>query len=123
MAKQACVRNKPHLNIGTMGHAGHGKNMITGAAQLDGAILVVSARDGIMPRTGEHVLLARGWASSTMERGEAGLGFAIPEGGLTVGAGTVLTVTDRPRRCRGPPSGVPGGFVRSGTGRRRRRTR
>ncbi|MFD8321574.1 elongation factor Tu [Kitasatospora purpeofusca] len=124
MAKQAFVRSKPHLNIGTMGHVDHGKttltaaitkvladrdggtfvpfdridrapeeaargitinishveyetatrhyahvdmpghadfvkNMITGAAQLDGAILVVSARDGIMPQTAEHVLLAR----------------------------------------------------------------
>jgi elongation factor Tu len=124
MAKQAYVRNKPHLNIGTMGHVDHGKttltaaitkvlaergqatytpferidrtpeeaqrgitinishveyetatrhyahvdmpghadyvkNMITGAAQLDGAILVVSAHDGIMPQTREHVLLAR----------------------------------------------------------------
>ncbi|GGO63981.1 elongation factor Tu [Nonomuraea cavernae] len=124
MAKQAYARNKPHLNIGTMGHVDHGKttltaaitkvlaergqatytpferidrtpeehsrgitinishveyetagrhyahvdmpghadyvkNMITGAAQLDGAILVVSAQDGIMPQTREHVLLAR----------------------------------------------------------------
>ncbi|MEU4550086.1 elongation factor Tu [Nonomuraea dietziae] len=124
MAKQAYVRNKPHLNIGTMGHVDHGKttltaaitkvlaarggatytpferidrtpeeaqrgitinishveyetatrhyahvdmpghadyvkNMITGAAQLDGAILVVSAQDGIMPQTREHVLLAK----------------------------------------------------------------
>ncbi|MEU4834392.1 elongation factor Tu [Streptosporangium sp. NPDC023615] len=124
MAKQAYVRTKPHLNIGTMGHVDHGKttltaaitkvlserggatyvpfdridrapeeatrgitinishveyetatrhyahvdmpghadyvkNMITGAAQLDGAILVVSALDGIMPQTREHVLLAR----------------------------------------------------------------
>ncbi|MEV4568908.1 elongation factor Tu [Nonomuraea sp. NPDC049419] len=124
MAKQAYVRNKPHLNIGTMGHVDHGKttltaaitkvlaqrgqatytpferidrtpeeasrgitinishveyetdtrhyahvdmpghadyvkNMITGAAQLDGAILVVSAHDGIMPQTKEHVLLAK----------------------------------------------------------------
>ncbi|MFE2431757.1 elongation factor Tu [Streptomyces sp. NPDC059373] len=124
MSKQAYVRTKPHLNIGTMGHVDHGKttltaaitkvlaergsgtfvpfdridkapeeaargititiahveyetqtrhyahvdmpghadyvkNMITGAAQLDGAILVVSALDGIMPQTAEHVLLAR----------------------------------------------------------------
>jgi elongation factor Tu len=123
MAKQAYVRAKPHINIGTMGHVDHGKttltaaitkvlserggaryvpfdridrapeeamrgitinishveyetatrhyahvdmpghadyvkNMITGAAQLDGAILVVSALDGIMPQTREHVLLA-----------------------------------------------------------------
>jgi elongation factor Tu len=124
MPKQAYVRTKPHLNIGTMGHVDHGKttltaaitkvlaergsgtfvpfdridrapeeaargititlshveyetdtrhyahvdmpghadyvkNMITGAAQLDGAILVVSAVDGVMPQTAEHVLLAR----------------------------------------------------------------
>jgi elongation factor Tu len=124
MSKQAYVRTKPHLNIGTMGHVDHGKttltaaitkvladrgtgtfvpfdridrapeeaargitisiahveyetatrhyahvdmpghadyvkNMITGAAQLDGAILVVSALDGVMPQTAEHVLLAR----------------------------------------------------------------
>jgi len=124
MPKQAYIRSKPHLNIGTMGHVDHGKttltaaitkvladrgtgsfvpfdridrapeeaargitinishveyetaarhyahvdmpghadyvkNMITGAAQLDGAILVVSAQDGVMPQTSEHVLLAR----------------------------------------------------------------
>jgi elongation factor Tu len=124
MTKQAYVRTKPHLNIGTMGHVDHGKttltaaitkvladrgaaayvpferidrapeetargitinlahieyetttrhyahvdmpghadyvkNMITGAAQLDGAILVVSALDGVMPQTREHLLLAR----------------------------------------------------------------
>ncbi|MBQ0987376.1 elongation factor Tu [Streptomyces sp. F63] len=124
MPKQAFVRTKPHLNIGTMGHVDHGKttltaaitkvlsehgtgsfvpldridrapeeaargitinvahveyetgtrhyahvdmpghadyvkNMVTGATQLDGAILVVSALDGIMPQTAEHVLLAR----------------------------------------------------------------
>ncbi|MEV6316319.1 elongation factor Tu [Streptomyces sp. NPDC051776] len=124
MSKQAYVRTKPHLNIGTMGHVDHGKttltaaitkvlsargsgtfvpfdridrapeeaargitiniahveyetgtrhyahvdmpghadyikNMVTGAAQLDGAILVVSALDGVMPQTAEHVLLAR----------------------------------------------------------------
>ena len=124
MAKQAFVRNKPHVNIGTIGHVDHGKttltaaitkalslkgmanfsafdqidkapeerergitiaiahveyetenrhyahvdcpghadyikNMITGAAQMDGAILVVSAPDGPMPQTREHVLLAR----------------------------------------------------------------
>ncbi len=41
------------------GHADYIKNMITGAAQLDGAILVVSAEDGPMPQTREHVLLAR----------------------------------------------------------------
>ena len=124
MAKDKFVRNKPHLNIGTIGHVDHGKttlsaaistvlskkglavaraydsidnapeekergvtinishleyeteirhyahidcpghadyikNMITGAAQMDGAILVVSATDGPMPQTREHILLAR----------------------------------------------------------------
>ena len=41
------------------GHADYIKNMITGAAQVDGAILVVAATDGPMPQTREHVLLAR----------------------------------------------------------------
>ncbi|MDX3232707.1 elongation factor Tu [Streptomyces sp. ME19-01-6] len=125
MSKQAYLRTKPHLNIGTIGHVDHGKttltaaitkvlsqrgaggtyvpferidrapeeaargitiniahveyetdtrhyahvdmpghadfikNMVTGAAQLDGAVLVVSALDGVMPQTAEHVLLAR----------------------------------------------------------------
>jgi len=122
MAKQKFVRNKPHVNIGTIGHVDHGKttltaaissylgkkltyedidkiqgasaagkkgitistahveyetekrhyahvdcpghadyikNMITGAAQMDGAILVVAADDGPMPQTREHILLAR----------------------------------------------------------------
>ncbi|MFA5088039.1 MAG: elongation factor Tu [Candidatus Omnitrophota bacterium] len=124
MAKEKFLRNKPHLNIGTIGHVDHGKttlssaitivlakkglasartydsidnapeekergvtiniahieyetekrhyahidcpghadyikNMITGAAQMDGAILVVSAADGAMPQTREHILLAR----------------------------------------------------------------
>ena len=124
MAKQKFIRNKPHLNVGTIGHVDHGKttltaaitkvmalvgggdfrafdtidsapeekargvtinishveyesplrhyahvdcpghadyikNMITGAAQMDGAILVVSAADGPMPQTREHILLAR----------------------------------------------------------------
>ena len=124
MAKEKFVRDKPHLNVGTIGHVDHGKttltasisevlskkglaegvrfdqidkapeekergitiaishieyqtearhyahvdcpghadyikNMITGAAQMDGAIIVVSASDGPMPQTREHILLAR----------------------------------------------------------------
>ena len=112
MSKEKFSRNKPHCNIGTIGHVDHGKtsltaaitkvlaesggaqfmaydqidkapeerargitistahvdcpghadyvkNMITGAAQMDGAILVVSAADGPMPQTREHILLAR----------------------------------------------------------------
>jgi elongation factor Tu len=82
MAKEKFERKKPHVNVGTIGHVDHGKttlttekrhyahvdcpghadyvkNMITGAAQMDGAILVVSAADGPMPQTREHILLAR----------------------------------------------------------------
>src|SRR6266404_5056256 len=106
MAKAKFERNKPHCNVGTIGHVDHGKtsltaaitkvlaetggatfmaydqidkapeekargitistghvdyvkNMITGAAQMDGGILVVSAADGPMPQTREHILLAR----------------------------------------------------------------
>jgi len=84
MAKKKFERVKPHVNVGTIGHIDHGKttltsaitkrhyahvdcpghadyikNMITGAAQMDGAILVVGADDGPMPQTREHILLAR----------------------------------------------------------------
>src|SRR5216117_3603141 len=48
-----------YAHIDAPGHADYVKNMITGAAQMDGAILVVSAADGPMPQTREHVLLAR----------------------------------------------------------------
>ncbi|MFD3655040.1 elongation factor Tu [Streptomyces sp. NPDC058620] len=51
------TRHYAHVDM--PGHADYIKNMVTGAAQLDGAILVVSALDGIMPQTAEHVLLAR----------------------------------------------------------------
>lgn len=51
------TRHYAHVDM--PGHADYIKNMVTGAAQLDGAILVVSALDGIMPQTSEHVLLAR----------------------------------------------------------------
>src|SRR6202007_2664840 len=48
-----------YAHIDAPGHADYIKNMITGAAQMDGAILVVSATDGPMPQTREHILLAR----------------------------------------------------------------
>ncbi|MFW2134652.1 GTP-binding protein, partial [Ectothiorhodospira haloalkaliphila] len=51
------VRHYAHVDC--PGHADYVKNMITGAAQMDGAILVVSAADGPMPQTREHILLAR----------------------------------------------------------------
>jgi elongation factor Tu len=82
VSKEKFERTKPHVNVGTIGHVDHGKttltaaitkvmaedcpghadyvkNMITGAAQMDGAILVVSAADGPMPQTREHILLSR----------------------------------------------------------------
>jgi elongation factor Tu len=51
--------NRHYAHVDCPGHADYVKNMITGAAQMDGAILVVSAGDGPMPQTKEHVLLAR----------------------------------------------------------------
>ncbi len=51
--------NRHYAHIDAPGHADYIKNMITGAAQMDGAILVVAATDGVMPQTREHVLLAK----------------------------------------------------------------
>lgn len=51
--------NRHYAHVDCPGHADYVKNMITGAAQMDGAILVVSATDGVMPQTKEHILLAR----------------------------------------------------------------
>src|SRR3989338_3544315 len=48
-----------YAHIDAPGHADYIKNMITGAAQMDGAVLVVAATDGVMPQTREHVLLAK----------------------------------------------------------------
>ena len=53
------TENRHYAHVDMPGHADYIKNMITGAAQVDGAILVVSAADGPMPQTREHVLLAR----------------------------------------------------------------
>src|SRR5487761_1880821 len=54
---QTATRHYAHVDM--PGHADYVKNMITGAAQVDGAVLVVSALEGVMPQTREHVLLAR----------------------------------------------------------------
>lgn len=53
------TKNRHYAHVDCPGHADYVKNMITGAAQMDGAILVVSANDGPMPQTREHILLAR----------------------------------------------------------------
>ena len=53
------TETRHYAHVDCPGHADYVKNMITGAAQMDGAILVVSASDGVMPQTSEHILLAR----------------------------------------------------------------
>jgi elongation factor Tu len=53
------TENRHYAHVDCPGHADYIKNMITGAAQMDGAIVVVSAYDGVMPQTREHILLAR----------------------------------------------------------------
>src|SRR2546426_12091557 len=53
------TKNRHYAHVDCAGHADYIKNMITGAAQMDGAILVVAATDGPMPQTREHILLAR----------------------------------------------------------------
>src|SRR5512139_872245 len=53
------TKNRHYAHVDCPGHADYVKNMITGAAQMDGAILVVSAADGPMPQTREHILLAK----------------------------------------------------------------
>ena len=58
------TEKRHYAHVDCPGHADYVKNMITGAAQMDGAILVVSAADGPMPQTREHILLARQVACS-----------------------------------------------------------
>src|SRR5205085_11939105 len=53
------TEKRHYAHVDCPGHADYVKNMITGAAQMDGAILVVAATDGPMPQTREHILLAR----------------------------------------------------------------
>src|SRR5438477_5419233 len=53
------TENRHYAHVDCPGHADYIKNMITGAAQMDGAVLVVSAADGPMPQTREHILLCR----------------------------------------------------------------
>ena len=59
---------RSYAHIDCPGHADYIKNMITGAAQMDGAILVVAANDGPMPQTREHILLAQIGRASCRER-------------------------------------------------------
>ena len=70
------TENRHYAHVDCPGHADYVKNMITGAAQMDGAILVVSAADGPMPQTREHILLgAPGWCAGDRglpEQGRSG---------------------------------------------------
>ena len=62
--QEYATENRHYAHVDCPGHADYVKNMITGAAQMDGAILVVSAADGPMPQTREHILLGQsGWGS------------------------------------------------------------
>ncbi len=93
-----------YAHVDCPGHADYVKNMITGAAQMDGAILVVAATDGPMPQTREHILLGRQVGVPYINNikmvvtlihpiaMDDGLRFAIREGGRTVGAGVVAKV-------------------------------
>ncbi len=63
------TENRHYAHVDMPGHADYIKNMITGAAQVDGAILVVAATDGPMPQTREHVLLARQVGCAVDHRG------------------------------------------------------
>jgi len=89
-----------YAHVDWPGHADYVKNMITGAAQMDGAILVVSAADGPMPQTREHILLAKQvnvahivvFLNKCDLVDDPELRFAIREGGRTVGAGVVTQI-------------------------------
>src|SRR3990172_435411 len=78
-----------YAHVDCPGHADYVKNMITGAAQVDGAILVVSAADGPMPQTREHVLFAR-------QVGGPSIGFFLKKGGLgLLGLGGDVAASDQ----------------------------
>ena len=74
------TENRHYAHVDCPGHADYIKNMITGAAQMDGAILVVSATDGPMPQTREHVLLARQVEEAAVLVGDLCLGHGRHSG-------------------------------------------
>ena len=82
--------NRHYAHVDCPGHADYIKNMITGAAQMDGAILVVAATDGPMPQTREHILLAR--------QVEVPVHRRLPQQGRRGRRSRAA----RPRRARGP---------------------
>src|SRR5690554_2126012 len=66
-----------YAHVDCPGHADYVKNMITGAAQMDGAILVVSAADGPMPQTREHILLSRDRKSTRLNSSHVRISYAV----------------------------------------------
>ena len=116
--------NRHYAHVDCPGHADYIKNMITGAAQMDGAILVVSAADGPMPQTREHILLARQvgvpYDRGVPEQGGHGgrPGAAGPGG--AGGAGAAEDVQVPGRRHPGDPRLGAEGAGGDGQGRRRR---
>src|SRR5437870_3941571 len=89
------TENRHYAHVDMPGHADYIKNMITGAAQVDGAILVVAATDGPMPQTREHVLLARQGGGTVVtgkvEQGRVHTGDDIEIVGLRATQKTVCT--------------------------------
>ena len=77
------TKNRHYAHVDCPGHADYIKNMITGAAQMDGAILVVAATDGPMPQTREHILLAQTGRSA----GDGGVHEQVRRGGRSGAAG------------------------------------
>ena len=117
--------NRHYAHIDCPGHADYIKNMITGAAQMDGAILVVAANDGPMPQTREHVLLARQvnvpclvvFMNKVRHGGRPG----DPGPGGAGGAGAVEEVPVSGGRHAGDPGVGAAGDREAGRTRRRRR--
>ena len=88
--------NRHYAHVDCPGHADYVKNMITGAAQMDGAILVVSAADGPMPQTREHILLARqvGVPALEMEIRDLLSSYDFPGDEIPIIKGSALAVLE-----------------------------
>ena len=117
-----------YAHVDCPGHADYIKNMITGAAQMDGAILVVSAPDGPMPQTREHILLARQVEvpgdGGLPEQGRPDGGRGAAGAGRDGGARAALQVRlPRRRHPDDPRGGGQGAGVSERPTRRRRSTR
>ena len=89
-----------YAHVDCPGHADYVKNMVTGAAQMDGAILVVAATDGPMPQTREHILLARQvgvpYARRVHEQGRPGRRRGAPGAGRDGGPRALVDATSSP---------------------------